>query len=278
MLYNKQRMRIRYDHQRSIYFHIRGERAFGKEADPRAGHDDLTSTTAWAEQGYCVAPWLDEPGSSKFEQGVEKLFSTFLHRVGITVGTTFDLARYHAYTQHNDAWHLAVVNQAKLLSTSHFPGGVQQVEQRVSELCQVPVQAVNPHNGEQVFHFRIVRPQKNDNNPFHRDVWLEEYHDAINIYVPLAGSNESSSLTLVPGSHRWSEATVERTRGGAKVNGVQYNVPAVTASRRPLEPIRPNPARNEVLIFSPYLLHGGAVNLNEDLTRISLEMRFWRKQ
>lgn len=269
-------MRIRYD-QQSVQFRIRGERAFGEEVFPLDDHDDLTATTDWAEAGYQVAPFLDEATYQQFEQGVHRLFREFLSRIDVAPGNTFDLARYHAYTKNNDALHLAVVEQAKLLETDRFPIAVDLVEQRISAFCGVPVRAANPHNGERVFHFRIVRPQKNDNNPFHRDVWLPEYHDAINIYVPLAGSNERSSLTLVPGSHRWSEAAVERTRGGANVDGVQYNVPAVTDTQQPLRPIRPNPARNEVLIFSPYLLHGGAVNLNKDVTRISLEMRFWRQ-
>jgi ectoine hydroxylase-related dioxygenase (phytanoyl-CoA dioxygenase family) len=29
------------------------------------------------------------------------------------------------------------------------------------------------------------------------------------------------------------------------------------------------------MIFSPYLVHGAGINEEEDLTRISLEMRFW---
>ena len=268
-------MQVHYGSRQSVRFEIQGARIVGDDTLPLAGHDDLTRATDWAGAGYRVAPFLNELAYNQFEQEAPRLFRKFLQQAGVFVGSDIDLARYHQYTQYDEAVHLAVVNQAKLLETACFHESVRRIEQRVSELCQVPVRAVNPHNGERVFHFRIVRPRKNDNNPFHRDVWLEEYHDAINIYVPLAGSNERSSLTLVPGSHRWSEATVERTRGGALVNGVQYNVPAVTASQQPLRPIRPNPARNEVLIFSPYLLHGGAVNLNDDLTRISLEMRFW---
>ena len=46
-------------------------------------------------------------------------------------------------------------------------------------------------------------------------------------------------------------------------------------SAQPLHLLHPNPNPNEVLLFSPYLLHGGAVNLNTNQTRISLEMRFW---
>ena len=58
-------------------------------------------------------------------------------------------------------------------------------------------------------------------------------------------------------------------------NGTQYRVPALVDSAQPLHLLRPNPNPNEVLLFSPYLLHGGAVNLNTNQTRISLEMRFW---
>ena len=36
------------------------------------------------------------------------------------------------------------------------------------------------------------------------------------------------------------------------------------------------PRPNEVLVFSPYLIHGGAFNQQTDRTRVSLEMRFWR--
>jgi ectoine hydroxylase-related dioxygenase (phytanoyl-CoA dioxygenase family) len=42
--------------------------------------------------------------------------------------------------------------------------------------------------------------------------------------------------------------------------------------------IRPNPKPGEMLLFSPYLIHGGGVNFNKDITRVSLEMRFFRKR
>jgi ectoine hydroxylase-related dioxygenase (phytanoyl-CoA dioxygenase family) len=40
--------------------------------------------------------------------------------------------------------------------------------------------------------------------------------------------------------------------------------------------IRPNPMENQLMIFSPYLIHGCAINNNEDITRMSLEVRFIR--
>jgi ectoine hydroxylase-related dioxygenase (phytanoyl-CoA dioxygenase family) len=41
--------------------------------------------------------------------------------------------------------------------------------------------------------------------------------------------------------------------------------------------IRPNPKPGQAMLFSPYLVHGGGYNLNTDTTRVSLEMRFWKK-
>ena len=35
-------------------------------------------------------------------------------------------------------------------------------------------------------------------------------------------------------------------------------------------------ARSELLVFSPYLIHGGGVNFQGTVTRASLEARFWR--
>jgi ectoine hydroxylase-related dioxygenase (phytanoyl-CoA dioxygenase family) len=95
--------------------------------------------------------------------------------------------------------------------------------------------------------------------------------------MPLWGSNENSSLPLVPGSHYWRESDIERTKAGSKVDGIQFTVPAVTATRYGLSAIRPNPAQDEVLVFSPYLTHCGGKNLSSEQTRLSLEMRFWER-
>jgi hypothetical protein len=69
---------------------------------------------------------------------------------------------------------------------------------------------------------------------------------------------------------------VERTVEGASVGGIRYRVPAVVGCRRPFVMTRPAAGEHEVLIFSPYLIHGGGRNFHHE-TRISLEMRFWRK-
>ena len=123
---------------------------------------------------------------------------------------------------------------------------------------------------------RIVRPRRPaDNNPLHRDSWLARLRDAVNAYIPLAGSNELSSLPVLPGSQRWPESEVERTLAGATMNGVVFTVPAVVAAERGLALQRPRVGENEIMLFSPHVIHGGGVNLNPGITRVSLEMRFW---
>jgi hypothetical protein len=75
----------------------------------------------------------------------------------------------------------------------------------MSELLNQELIVCNPYDDQRVFHFRVIRPLSGDNNPLHRDVWLEDYKDCINLYIPIAGSNALSSLIIAPQSHRWSE-------------------------------------------------------------------------
>lgn len=115
--------------------------------------------------------------------------------------------------------------------------------------------------------FRICRPTSiynNDFNPCHRDIYLDFYRNIVNIYLPITGSNELSSLNIHPGSHKWNENETCITNGGAyfKSKNKKYSVDAIIASKQPLQMIRPNPSENQILIFSPYLMHGCANNDN----------------
>ena len=236
---------------------------------------DLTARAAWAEAGYAVVPGLPAPAQQQLQAGLAELLREALRMAGCPVSPDFDITQYHHAVGDDPARHLAVIAQTKSYDLSRLPIAPALLENLVSAACGQPVRAHNPHAREAVFHLRIVRPNRADQNPLHRDAWLPRYHDALNIYLPVAGSTARSSLTLVPGSHHWPENTVERTEGGAIYHGVPYTVPGVLRPVRPLQIIRPNPGPDEVLVFSPYLLHGAAANLNDDATRVSLEMRFW---
>jgi hypothetical protein len=221
-----------------------------------------------------VVPGLPDGLQEALQEGLAGLLRAAMRAVGCLVAPDFDIAGYHHAVADDDA-HLAVIAQTKAYPLSQLPVAPTALERLVSAACGQPVRAFNPNVGEAVFHLRVVRPQRADQNPLHRDAWLPRYRNALNIYLPVAGSTAQSSLALVPGSHHWPESAVERTAGGAVFHGVAYTVPGVLRPGRPLHLIRPNPAPGEVLVFSPYLLHGAAANLNPDATRVSLEMRFW---
>lgn len=238
--------------------------------------DDLTIGQSWHDKGFSVHSFLSQDEYKIFFSGFVNLFKSTLRGARIEIPESFVPGQYHRYVADDYKKHLLVIKRTKLFEAELFPVDIALVEARISKILGFQVKSIKPFNSERVFHFRVIRPGSTDYNPLHRDVWQEENRDAINIYVPMVGSNEKSSLLLIPGSHLWQESWTVRSTEGAEMNGIKFNVPGLITSQEPLELVRPNPQANEVLVFSPYLLHGLSANGNADETRISLEMRFWR--
>jgi hypothetical protein len=128
------------------------------------------------------------------------------------------------------------------------------------------------------FWIRIIRPNRKDNNPPHKDSHLRSFwiKDNVNIYLPIAGSNQKSSLPILPKSHLDNENQYTISSSPCYVNGNRYTVPCIVERDGDIDMITPNPNEKQILIFTPHIVHGGGMNLNEDLTRISLEMRFFK--
>ena len=84
---------------------------------------------------------------------------------------------------------------------------------------------------------------------------------------------------MLPGSHLLPENEILRTESkGAKINGNTYYVPCILKTGAgDLKMIRPNPSEGEALLFSPFLIHGAAVNRSEH-TRVSMELRLPKVQ
>jgi len=263
---------------KTIEYNVEGVSYVGAEEVLCNIEGDLSAFRKWRKYGYTIKKFLPEGVYLQFHQGMEDLFKKCIQKAGITVPQGFRMSQYHHLVKNDYDKHLKVIEQTKLLQRIEMPIHMSIIEAKVSEIISIPVESRKPVNGERVFHFRVVRPGEPDFNPIHRDAWQEENKGAINIYVPLAGSNTKSSLLVVPGSHLWPENKVTRTRDGALMNGIKFNVPGVMDSSVPLKLKCPNPGMNQVMVFSPYLLHGGSLNRNRDVTRVSLEMRFWPKK
>lgn len=261
---------------RTIAYHADGDRERGENLVLLHDAEDLTKDTTWSQEGFVVESLLDKDSHVTFQREVDLLLRSSWKSAGLNVPSQMPLEKYHTIVQNLEL-HKQAIEKTKLVSTEDFPMGLSWIENRVSKICRRDVQALNPFDGASVFHFRVIRPSLYDNNPLHRDVWLEDYSNCINLYIPICGSDENSSLILIPKSHHWEESRVTKTKRGANIKGLQYNVPAVTEIHGSYHAIRPNPKLNEMLVFSPYLIHGGAANLNTDTTRISIELRLWPK-
>lgn len=262
--------------QQKLSYQVDGKRQRGGSQVLLHDAIDLTATTPWHTAGFSIEKLFTPDAYASFSAGIYRLLTKLWRETNIEIPHNLPLDRYHTIVTDFKT-HLTAIEKTKLLSVELLPLGVDLMETRISEICGIQVRAKNPFDGQRVFHFRIVRPNSTDNNPLHRDVWLEDYDNCINLYIPVAGSNEDSSLIIIPGSHLWPESRIERTTEGAVINGIKFNVPAVTAIDGGYTTLRPDPKENEVLVFSPYLIHGGSVNLNADQTRISIEMRLWKK-
>lgn len=239
--------------------------------------DDLLAATPWERPGFGVVPFLTAPEREALVDGLAGLVRAAVARHAPTVANPLDLADYHRYV--SDAQHRAVVGDLFRdgIEPEQLEVPIARIEAAISDLVGIPVSTWCPGLGLARVFVRLARPgAPGDHNPPHRDVWLDHLRDAVNGYFPLAGSTARSSLGLVPGSHRWPESDIRRTSEGALLGGIRYEVPAVVGAAVPIHLHRPNPAPHEILLFSPYLIHGGGINLETETTRASLELRFWR--
>ena len=255
---------------------ISGRRSFGENTVLFLEDDNLIANTAWQAAGFTLFSLLEPTAFAALNTALRQLLAQLIHENGLKLSPDFCIEKYHVAADNQEK-HLAIINQAKQRDYRYFPVPIQEIIARVEDEVKIPLTVLNPSTQEYHFSYRIVRPGKSDFNPLHRDAWHPELKGCLNLYLPVAGSNELSSLCLIPGSHYWPEATVERTLAGAIMNGNKYTVPGLTQTINELKLTRPNPTQNQALLFTPYLIHGGAANENEDCTRVSVEIRFWRR-
>jgi hypothetical protein len=271
----------------NVFFTIGEDRiSYNFDGDVEVGEDkvilnediNLLENSDFKDIGYKILPFLDVEKFNTIKTGLTSKIQEIMKSIGIDTDKNFELEDYHHFM--NDEKHLEL---AKIIQhgwhVSEFPIDFKIIDQEISKAINFEVSTNAPHINFNNFFIRIIRPGKiSDNNPPHRDVWIDRLRNAINIYFPICGSNDKSSLPLMPKSHLVSEKNIERSVAGAFLNNTKYTVPCVIRVNGE-EPklIRPNVKEEQVMIFSPYLVHGGGANLNKDKTRVSLEVRFFPK-
>lgn len=239
---------------------------------------DLCKKTNWSDNGYFISKILNKKDQTNLRNEITSfltkiLKSTFSHLSNLSL----DLKKYHNYLNYEEHLYFLKILEAGIKFKSvNFDKKI--LENKISSLLNQEVTTKNKKFeiiNENTFAIRIVRPKQPDFNPPHKDVYLDRLKNGINIYMPIIGSDNKSSLPIMPKSHLLNENKIYRTKEGAIINDVKFRVPCIVKTESGLDLIRPNPKNDEIMIFSPYLIHGGGLNLNHDTTRMSLELRFW---
>lgn len=240
--------------------------------------DNLIHKTRWRKKGYFIYKLLDKKIQKKLQNSILKHLKKKIENMfGISL-KNYSLADYHKFMSSKNHYKLLKMLD-KGIKFQDIKFDKKILEQAVSKKIKINVTTKNPNSKEinkNTFAVRIVRPRENDFNPPHKDIYLDRLKNGVNIYMPIIGSNKFSSLPLLPRSHLFNEKDISKTKNGSIVNDLKYRVSCIINTKFGLKLIRPNPNYNEIMIFSPYLIHGGGLNENKSVTRISMELRFWR--
>lgn len=241
---------------------------------------DITFNQNWYSEGYTTAPFLWNEEFGDLKKGITNTISDLLTKEGIDT-TGFTLEKYHKYVKTNEQ-HFSIVSKTRDLFPEQFRFNIKELMPTFSHLLGFELSNINPKTNDRVHIIvRINRPKSNDYNPPHKDMYeaydREGYFPQfVNFWIPIAGVTDKTSLPIVPKSHLISEDNVVRTSDGGIVGGNKYRVRFIK-EWGDNSMIRTNVTDSEVLIFSSHLIHGLAKNGEDDLTRVALEFRLFKK-
>lgn len=254
-------------------YDIEGEFSWGEQFCFVDENKDKLSSLSWFKNGFSVKNFLTASELVELKLSVSRNLMGIFKDIGISVGTNLDLGEYHKYASNKEV-HQQIIQRTRELRFADLAFNGEWFCGRVSSLIGIPLSPVIKELGRDHVQLRINRPNSLDINPPHRDGYLNIWKNVINLWLPIVGCNEKSILPLIEGSHYWTEDTILKTNlGGARIDGNSYRVPAILDTKYGLKMKRPLIKECEILMFTPYLIHGAAVNQNLDTTRMALEFR-----
>lgn len=235
---------------------------------------DLLSNEAFYPAGYSIINIFDPVNFNAAKKQFTQVILNELKKNNVPAGDDFSLEKYHLYVT-DDHIHRKIAKWSMPLNVLEEPSAkvVESVNAYLNKSLKIKPISENSAKEEVLFGFRLIRPKSNDAAPFHKDAWLDMWRRVVNVWIPLAGCNQQSTLGLIPGSHLWYEDEITRTDGGGTVNNKTYKVPVAVSTKRAFTKVYPEVKEGDAILFSPYLLHGGGENNNYDITRVSIEYR-----
>ena len=257
-------------------FEVEGDFFWGKNEVLYKADDNIISNMPWKTDGFKVVKAFSKSDFKRLYKSIEIIIRTAIEaHLPDFKAEDFKLEAYHKFVTTDDL-HNKVIDVTRNLENSDFDFDIAALAERLGSILGYKLISWIEELQKSHIQIRLSRPNSLDINPPHRDGYLSYWENIINVWVPIVGCNEHSSLPVFPKSHLIPEHHILRTSSkGAKINGNTYFVPCILETKDgKMEMIRPNPIQGEALLFSPFLIHGSAVNKNTDITRISLELRF----
>lgn len=244
--------------------------------------DDITYSQKWYKKGYHSEKFLKDNEFKLLKDGLTECVKNIIKKeIGVGI-TKFSLENYHQFVRSDDD-HLKVVSKTRDLFAKDFGFPILEIIPKFENILGFGLSDIDQEKNEKVHIIvRINRPQSGDYNPPHKDIYERVDNDGhiplfVNFWVPIAGVNEKSSLPLAPSSHLIPENEIKRTFKGAEVGGNKYRVRLIEKWQGKSDLDRAEVNYGQVLIFSSHLIHGLAINKQEDKTRVSLEFRLFKK-
>ena len=240
--------------------------------------NNIIGKTSWEDKGYTIMKNIVT--FNQFNSLRSSITSTLIRiteSLGISINKNlFFLEDYHLFIK-SDEEHQAIIEKSRELSIDDFEFDIETITDNLSGFMNFRLTSWIKELNKSHIQLRINRPKTYDINPPHRDGYIDGFKDVLNIWLPISGCNEETSLPVIPRSHFLPENKIFKTDvGGATINKNLYNVPCILKTNHgELKMIRPNPKETEALVFTPYLIHGAAFNESNN-TRVALELRFPR--
>jgi hypothetical protein len=257
------------------------ETKFGNDERLSKIDTDITYSQSWYKKGYSTADILDVAEFETLKKGLTSSIGKIIQdELSIDV-SCFNLVNYHNYVK-NDTDHFKIVSKTRDLFAEDFNFPVMELTQRFEKILGFKLTDIHNVNGKKTHIIvRVNRPNSNDFNPPHKDVYEGVDNDNVipkfvNFWIPIAGVTNKSSLPIVPESHVINEKEVLRTFTGGVMENNKYRVRMIESWNGENNLERSKVGDGQVLVFSGHLIHGLAINEEEDSTRVALEFRLFK--
>jgi hypothetical protein len=211
--------------------------------------DNLLSETEYENNGYFVLRILDNENIAMLRNQITIFVQNRIELITGTNLSNFSLDKYHTFVQ-NDEEHYKIANwEMDVNVLEEFEQIIRSViSATIRKKLQLKKIIIND-NLQEIIGFRIVRPLKGDENPFHRDSWMKQWENTLNVWIPIAGCNQENSLSIIENSHFWNDSKICRTKEGVVYNNKKFRVAAAISTDYEVQLKTPNPKYGEALVF-----------------------------